>query len=174
MFSYISAKQEVRGEIKRLILIDSAAYKQDFPDFISILRIPIINRLSLSIPSSINSKTVLKESFFDNSKITDEMISTYGSYLNQPGAHHALIQTAKHIIPNDIESLTSKYKNISIPVLIIWGENDTIVKKSIGVRLHNEVEGSTFESVKQCGHIPQEECPEDTIKIIDKFIRQNQ
>lgn len=174
LFSYISANEEVKQSIKNLILIDSAAYKQDFPDFISILRIPIINRLLLSfIPSNINSKTVLKELFFDNSKITDEMINTYGAYLNQPGAHHALIQTANHIIPDDIEELTSRYKEISIPVLIIWGEKDTIVKKSIGVRLHNEIAGSSFESIQQCGHIPQEECPEDTIKIIEKFIKQN-
>lgn len=174
LFSYISAKEEVKQSIKKLILIDSAVYKQDLPDFISILRIPIINRLSLSfIPSKINSKTVLKKSFFDNSKITDEMINTYGSYLNQPGAHHALIQTANNIIPDDIEVLTSKYKEISIPVLIIWGENDTIVKKSLGVRLHNEIAGSSFESIQQCGHIPQEECPEDTMKIIEKFIKKN-
>ena len=174
LFSYITAEEEVKKSINKLILIDSAAYRQDFPDFISILRIPIINWLTLSLmPDNINSKTVLKESFFDHSKITDEMINTYASYLNMPGAHHALIQTAKNIVPDDIDFITSKYKDISIPVLIIWGEEDQIVKKSIGVRLHNEIPGSSFESIKKCGHIPQEECPGDALTIIDNFIKTN-
>ena len=38
--------------ISQLILLDTASYKQDLPGLISILRIPVINELSLLLTSS--------------------------------------------------------------------------------------------------------------------------
>ena len=169
--SFISARDKDQDLIKRIVLIDSAAFQQEFPDFISILRIPLINRISLSIvPSKINAKVVLKEAFYDDRKITKEMINVYSSYLNLPGTHSALIQTANKIVPDDIESITNSYSKINIPVLIIWGKEDQIVPIKIGQRLQSEIPNSLFKVIENCGHMPQEECPEKTVHHISEFL----
>lgn len=169
--TYVESDIEIKSRIENLILIDSAAYEQKIPDYISLLRTPIINSLALSIvPPNANSERVLKELIYDDSLITTEMIETYGKFLEGSDAQHALIQTAYNIIPDDIDLLSAKYKDIPIPVLIIWGEEDQVIHKSIGERLHKDIKNSTFIALENCGHIPQEEYPYKTINIMDDFI----
>lgn len=169
--TYITASKKMKDVMENLILIDSAAYKQDIPIYISLLRTPILNNITLGVlPNNTSSETMLKGLMYDDSKITREMVETYGGYLKGPNAHHAIIETANTIVPHNIEFLCSLYKDIPIPVLIIWGDQDTIVSRSIGERLHKDITGSTFSTINKCGHIPQEEFPNKTIGIIDDFM----
>lgn len=172
--SYLTANRELQNSIDRLILIDSPAYIQKIPNYISVLRTPVLNDISLNImPSDFNSQIILRELVYDESVITPLMISTYGDLLKGQYAQNALKKTAESIIPENIEQLITMYKDIPIPVLIIWGEDDIVIKMDIGVRLHNNISRSTFVSIDNCGHIPQEENPRYTIKIIDEFIKIN-
>lgn len=172
---YTAIESKVKHRFSHLILLDSASYKQTFPYFISTLRIPIINKLSLSLlPAKLNTKEILKKGFYDDSKITETMIQEYSKHLNKPGAHHALIETAKQIIPPDIDLITQKYKKITIPTLIIWGEQDEIVPLELGKRLNLDIPDSTLKIISNCGHIPHEECPEKTLSVLDDFLQNAQ
>lgn len=171
LVTYLIMNNQDTNNIKKLILIDTACYVQQLPDYILLLRIPILNKLSLSfIPSTLNAKFVLQKAFYDNNKINREMINTYGFYLNLPGSHHALIQTANMIASEIIKYYSQMYKSIHIPVLIIWGEEDEIIPISVGKKLHNNIPNSLFYSIKQCGHNPHEEKPDEVIQIISKFL----
>lgn len=158
-------------DINKIILLDSAAYTQKFPTYISLLRTPVINRLAFYlIPHKSIAKWVLNEIFYNKTLVTTEMITTYGSYMWGTGSHTALIGSAKSITSNDVKKLSTQYRKIKIPVLIIWGDKDTVTRLEIGERLHQDIENSTFRVIKNCGHIPQEEEPEKTIAIINDFL----
>lgn len=157
--------------VKGLILLDSPAYKQRLPSFIQILRIPIVNKIILAIiPAKLCIKFLLKKCFFDDTKITDAMIENYSRFFGLAGSSHALIATAKKIIPKNIDEITSKYKNIQIPTLIIWGENDKFIPLSIGQKLKQAIPNSKLAVIPNCGHMPQEEKPKETAEIISKFL----
>lgn len=169
--SYIESKDGPYNPIKNLILINSAAYKQEIPGYINLLRTPLLNSIALNlIPNTINSEIILKELVYHDDVISKEMIDVYASFLRGDESQYALIETASNIIPPNIEKLSSQYKDIEIPVLIIWGDNDTVVDKSVGKRLHRDIAKSTFKSFKNCGHIPHVEYPKQTIKAIDEFL----
>jgi pimeloyl-ACP methyl ester carboxylesterase len=87
------------------------------------------------------------------------------------GSPHALITTAQQLIPEDMNRIIDKYKSIKAPVLIIWGDKDTIVPLSIGEKLAGEISNAQFKAIERCGHVPQEECPEQTLRSIDAFLR---
>lgn len=174
LLTYLSLENRDKNPIRRLILIDAASYRQPLPGFISLLRTPCLGDLFLSLlPTSLNVKMVLKEAFHDDGKITDEMIKTYAGYLDLPGARHALIESAAQIIPEDIDQTTRDYRTIKVPVLLIWGERDSIVPLTIGEKLKKDIPQSVLIKIAGCGHIPQEECPEETISLIYSFIDQN-
>jgi pimeloyl-ACP methyl ester carboxylesterase len=157
--------------ISKLILIDTASYKQDLPLFISILTVPIINELSLSLTSSnFKSRMILRKAFFDPSKITNEMVTTYGANLSLPGASQALIKTAKQMVPSNLDEISERYKSIDIPVLLIWGEKDEIVPLEVGRKLAGNIRNSRLVVVPNCGHVPQEECPNQAIEAMEKFL----
>jgi pimeloyl-ACP methyl ester carboxylesterase len=171
LLTYLMQSDQGAHHISKLILIDTASYKQDLPVFISILRVPIINKLSLCLTSNnIKSRMILRKAFFDHSKITKEMVTTYGAYLSLPGASQALIKTAKQIIPPNLEEISGRYKSINIPVLIIWGEKDKIVPLEVGRKLAENIPNSKFVVVPNCGHVPQEECPNQAIEAMESFL----
>lgn len=172
LLTYLDLAEEAQNPISKLILIDSAGYPQDLPDFIAILRIPLLNRLFLSlVPSQTQAKLVLKKAFFDHAKITEEMVESYGSNLAQPGAHLALIKTAGQIVPPDINQIIEKYPSINIPVLIIWGEADKIVPLAVGRKLAEAIPQAKLVVLSNCGHIPQEECPAETLEAMADFVK---
>lgn len=123
----------------------------------------------MSVRSSI--KRVLRDSYYDRKKITDEQIDAYTNPIKAPGGRYALLQTAKQAVPKNIDDITKQYPNISVPTLIIWGLNDRIIPLKIGKRLHVELQHSTLELINNCGHVPQEEMPVETMRYITQFFR---
>lgn len=171
LFAYIKLMEKKNNLVKSLILIDSPAYKQKLPEFAKILKIPIINELLLIfLPSKFSTKMVLKKEFFDDKKITDEIVENYSGFLDTSGSYHALITTAKKMLPRNINEINLKYKDIKIPVLLIWGENDKTIPLSIGRKLEKDIPNAKFVVIPECGHMPPEEKPSETAKIISEFL----
>lgn len=171
LLTFLSFAVKSKNPIEKLILIGAAAYRQPLPGFISIMRNPCVGNILLSLlPAPLIVKAVLKEAFFDDGKISEEMVRTYAGYLGQPGAQHALIETATRIVPQNMEGLPRRYGGIGVPVLLIWGEEDRIVPVWVGERLSRDLPKGTLVKIPQCGHIPQEECPIETIRIISDFL----
>jgi pimeloyl-ACP methyl ester carboxylesterase len=103
--------QQKPNRLASLVLIDSAAYKQDLPFFIDILKTPLLGPLAFSLLS--NEKKVhmfLDKDYYDDKKITKEQIKAYAKPLNSPGGEYALIKTAKKMIPPNIDEITAGYK----------------------------------------------------------------
>ncbi len=161
--------------ISKMILIDSAGGKQVIPDFIAAMRTPLLNWLLLyMVPPRANVRAILEKVFFDPSKISEEEVRLYASYIRLPGARRALISTARQILPPDLDSLIQRYSEINIPVLLLWGEHDNVVPLSIGKMLAYRMSNAKLVVLPGCGHAPQEECPEQTIKAISDFLLDTQ
>ncbi|MBP9811789.1 alpha/beta hydrolase [Candidatus Gracilibacteria bacterium] len=66
----------------------------------------------------------------------------------------------------------SRYKNITIPTLLIWGKQDTITPIEQGRELHTMIPGSELVELENVNHIPQIEDRENVRKFIEKFLLQ--
>jgi pimeloyl-ACP methyl ester carboxylesterase len=162
------------NRLDRLILIDSIAYRQKLPLFIDILRTPILGFIALNlIPIRQQARSILELAYFDRKKIFDEAIDAYSKPIESVGGRHALTQTAKQIIPDNVDAISTMYNTISSPTLIIWGKEDTIVPLKIGVRLNKAIKYSKLIIIDECGHNPHEEKPLDVVDAILKFLYNN-
>ncbi len=171
LLTFLKFAVERNNPIKRLILIDSPAYKQKIPEFTKLLQIPFLNKILLVfLPFRFAIKMVLKRCFFDDKKITEEIIGHYGHFLNETGSFHAFITTAKKILPKNADEISAKCRKIDIPVLLIWGEKDEVIPLSIGERLQKDIPNARLAVIPKCGHIPAEEKPEETSRIISEFL----
>ena len=169
--TYLMQCDHGTNHISKLVLIDSASYKQRLPLFISILRVPIINVLVPCLTSTkFRARNVLHEAFFDRTKITEDIVETYASFLSLPGASYALTKTAQQIVPPNFDEVTERYKSIKIPVLIIWGEKDIIIPSEVGRKLAANIPNSKLVVIPNCGHIPQEERPSQAIEAMESFM----
>jgi pimeloyl-ACP methyl ester carboxylesterase len=55
--------------------------------------------------------------------------------------------------------------------MILWGNQDPLISLWQAERLHREIRGSRLEILDNCGHVPHEERPEDSAKLILDFLR---
>ena len=156
----------------QLILIDAGAYKEYIPFYVKLIGFPIIGAAAVYlIPARCMAKNVLKMSYYDPGKITAEQIAAYAAPLAAPGGKHALLETGKQILPPNIDELIAKYKDINVPSLIIWGEQDKVISPEVGELLDQAIPNSTLKWIDQCGHVPQEEMPEATIPLVLDFLQ---
>ena len=60
--------------------------------------------------------------------------------------------------------------NLTMPVLIVTGDDDRIVPTGQSIQLSREIPGSELAVLKDCGHVPQEECPDQFMTSIQAFL----
>jgi pimeloyl-ACP methyl ester carboxylesterase len=159
--------------LNSLVLIDAGSYVDLLPAYLKILSWPVIGALAAYLaPSKLAACGVLRKSYYDSKKITKEQIASYAAPLSLPGARHALLQTGAQIIPPNFPALAARYKDIKVPTLIIWGENDKVIDPEAARRLKKAIPHSEpLVWVPECGHVPQEERPEKTIPPIVTFLQ---
>jgi pimeloyl-ACP methyl ester carboxylesterase len=172
LMTYLKLRETDPGRIQKLVLIDSAGYPQKMPKFIALAKVPGLSAvLSQVVPPRFAVALVLKKSYYDKDKITEEQIDTYAYFGSLPGAAAAVSQTARQLVPKDIDSLIAQYQTIKVPVLIIWGREDEVVPLSVGENFKRDIPGSELVVIPHCGHIPLEEEPLATRQAIETFLK---
>ena len=174
VYTYLRDRSgHARGIIRRLVLIDAAAYVQVFPFFIDVLRKPIINWVVMNLfPTQMMAGFILQYLFYDENKVSEERITRHAEYLGQPGSYHSFVECARQIVPANPDSITALIKTIDVPTLILWGANDPAIPLEHGYRLHKDIRNSKLVIIPNCGHIPHEESPEASVNAILNFLKQ--
>lgn len=56
-------------------------------------------------------------------------------------------------------------------MLIVTGDTDRLVPSWNAELLSRAIPGSTFEVIKNCGHIPHEEKVEEFLMVVERFLQ---
>jgi len=167
----LEANQRLDGRITRLVLLDSIAFPQNIPVFFRLLDVPLVSQLGVRmVPPSVQTRLALQIAYFDDSKIDPEEVELYAAPLKTAAGKHAIIYSARQIVPEDIAELSERYKTMELPTLILWCDHDRIVPLEVGIKLRRTLPNSTLRLVEDCGHMPQEEQPASTLSQILGFI----
>jgi pimeloyl-ACP methyl ester carboxylesterase len=157
--------------VRGLVLVDSAAYPQEMPDFVRLFRLPVLGELALwLVPLAIGARLALRSACFDRATVSTEAVGAYARAAGLPGGRRALLATAREIVPRNLDAITRAYAEIDLPTLVLWGEHDTVVPLAVGKRLAEEMPNARLEVLAECGHVPHEERPEETARLIGSFL----
>ncbi len=91
-------------------------------------------------------------------KLVDDALGVKGSYF--------------FAVPRSLASLdlSARLEGLKVPTLILWGDKDPLISFDATMRMHRAIGGSSLEILKDVGHAPQLERPEEfTCKIVDFF-----
>lgn len=153
--------------VKSLVLIDALSFPMPLPFYFSLTRTfgkwmkPFMGRFVV--------KQILKEIIYDPNKITEEQIKAYSLPLSMPGGKDALVQTLQNFSEIELDFLSSHFKDIHVPTLIIWGENDDWMPLSYFHQLSQAFPQAHTLVIPRCGHAPQEECPAEVNQALLHF-----
>jgi pimeloyl-ACP methyl ester carboxylesterase len=60
---------------------------------------------------------------------------------------------------------------VRVPTLVMWGENDGIVRPDYGEKLCRSLPNARFELIREAGHYPQIERPGEVVDAVERFER---
>ncbi|KAL6619950.1 hypothetical protein ACP70R_035089 [Stipagrostis hirtigluma subsp. patula] len=113
----------------------------------------------------------VRNAWYDPSKVTDHVVQGYTKPLRSKGWEMALLEHTISMITDAAKVPVSKrLSEISCPVLVVTGDTDRIVPAWNAERLARAIPRARFEVIKSCGHLPQEERPEEFLSIVERFL----
>lgn len=140
--------------------------------FAQIVRIPLLDRLlywgAIATPDAIRS--FLKERQFANpDRTSEEMVRAYLASASQANADYAALAFVQGNLCFD---LADYMPELTVPSVILWGEQAQFTEVEIGRRLAglNPEAVRRFELLPDVGLTPQLECPGVTIGLIKKYL----
>jgi pimeloyl-ACP methyl ester carboxylesterase len=167
----LKADQRLKGRISKLVLLDTIAYPQDIPVFFRMLDMPLVSHIGVRmVPPALQTRIALRIAYFDNSKIEDDEVEAYAAPLRTAAGKHAIIHSARQIMPEGLDEISARYKTIKIPTLIMWCDHDRIVPLDVGLKLRRTLPNSSLRIIEGCGHMPQEEQPDATLSYLQDFL----
>jgi pimeloyl-ACP methyl ester carboxylesterase len=159
--------------VEKLVLVDAVC--NDDPKKHPILRLAnlpgmgeVISAFLIDSPRFVRRRLHNTIAPANHHLITDERIQTIRRPLRAKNAHHSVLQTARNWNACRIEQ---DAQFISQPTLLVWGENDTIIPIQNGYKMHDAILNSRLVVFKDCGHVPQEEKPENFVAVVAEFAR---
>ena len=81
-----------------------------------------------------------------------------------------IVATAKSAIRHN---LGDKLHLIKIPVLLIWGKEDSVTPPFVGEKFEELLPDAKLYLIDKCGHAPMMEKPDEFNEILKSFLEKN-
>ena len=157
--------------VKALILVDPAIYSGGgSPAWLRpILTSPQGRRLGPLFSRAIKNWGYQfgQSAWHDPSKFTDKIWAGSSKPLQAENWDRGLWEFTQASRPL---GLPERLGELSVPVLVITGDDDRIVPTEQSIQLAGEIPGAELVVIPNCGHVPHEECPEAVLAAVDKFL----
>jgi pimeloyl-ACP methyl ester carboxylesterase len=106
--------------------------------------------------------------FYDPNTATKELVDEVYQIVNERMKTLKVISLARSAIKNN---LGDELKQITLPTLLIWGNNDSITPPFVGREFHRLIPHSELHFIDHCGHAPMMEVPAEFNLILEKFLQ---
>ncbi len=157
--------------VSALVLVDPAVYAGGgAPSWIRpLFGTPQMQRLGPLFVRNIRDWGIdfAKSAWHDPSKISEDVWVGYTKPLTvenwDKGLWLLTSASQESHLPDRLDELT-------LPTLVITGDDDRIVPTEQSIRLSEEIPGAFLFIVPDCGHVPHEECPEVFMDAVSQFL----
>jgi len=134
--------------------------------YIGFFQIPLLPELLIQtanyslIEQALRGMAIRKESFSDND------IQAYKDAAAKPGALTAMVNYYRAIVGSSL--FRSQWSTLTVPTLMIWGEEDTALGKELTVGTEAYVEDFRLHYIPHCSHWVQQEQPD----LVNQYMRE--
>jgi pimeloyl-ACP methyl ester carboxylesterase len=157
--------------VERLVLIDSAGFNFDAADRPWVLRLAgsaavtgLLERLPVQRPLA---RLGLRQVFHDDRLVTPERVAEYEQGLARPGAVAFVRELLDERQDMGFPGIVSA---VRAPTLILWGAEDAWIPVEHARRFAEAIPGSRTAVIPACGHVPQEERPDEVARLLLEFL----
>jgi 2-hydroxy-6-oxonona-2,4-dienedioate hydrolase len=106
--------------------------------------------------------------FYDPNTASKELVDEVYQIVNERMKTLKVISLARSAIKNN---LGDELKQIKLPTLLIWGNNDSITPPFVGREFNKLIPNSELHFIDHCGHAPMMEVPDEFNVILAEFLQ---
>lgn len=110
----------------------------------------------------------LEQSVANPARITDADVDRYWELLRFPGNRAATMMRFSRPFVNG--RAAERARGITAPTLVIFGREDRIINPSAAESFRERIAGSEVVMLDGVGHLPMEEAPQATARVIQEFL----
>lgn len=168
--SLVAARHPQR--VRALVLIDAAGFRMDATSRPALLRLAagsLGSALELLPRPRPLVALGLRQVFHDDARVTPERIDEYEAPFMRPGAVAALRALLNAPAPSASE-FGATLSTVEARTLVIWGAEDRWIPAADADRFTAAIRGARKFVLPGCGHMPQEERPGETLRLLEEFL----
>ena len=159
--------------VEKLVLVDSAGLGRSVAWFLRVTSLPLVGEF-LHTFDFWNIRTLRKNVFYDSSPVDLEPMTELVASRKQPDSIKAALEGLRSGVNilglKGKMNILAKLKDVSVPMLIIWGEEDRIVPVSHVRRAARELPQAKVHVFPRCGHWPQMEKADIFNQLVLSFL----
>lgn len=154
-----------------LVLVDAAIYTGGgSPPWIRpFLKTPQMDHLGPLFARMIEKRgeLFLQTAWHDPETIPAETYQLYKKPLRVENWDRALWELTRASQPLD---LPAQLKDILVPTLVVTGDDDRVVPTEESLQLADDLPDAQLVVFENCGHVPQEECPQAFLTAVEEYL----
>lgn len=156
--------------VNKLILVDAVGYPatpKQVPIGFKLAKYPILTPLlSHILPRDVVKKSILSV-YADDSKVDEALVDRYYDLTLRQGNRLAL---NRRLLEMDNTANQAQIKQLDLPTLILWGAQDDLIPVENAKLFHRDIANSQLQVFDDLGHVPHEEDPMATVKVVKQFL----
>ena len=160
--------------VQELVLVDPAVgngNKGPLPQWAyPLMKLPQIRNMAPLLVRTIAGEMgndTIRMAWHDPSRIKPEVYDGYRKPLMAENWDKALYEFT---IADNPVNYTERLAELTMPVLVVTGDDDRIVPTARSIQLSTEIPGSELVVLNACGHVPHEECPDQFMTSVRPFL----
>lgn len=169
----IQAALSEPDRVEALILVGAAPYvDEEMPGWL--MGLPQVRRLGPLFARQLGqNEAVMRRMYLNPDRILEERLP-FTQINTQITDWDSALWEYLSAWSIDTDYLASRITDIQHPALIVTGDSDAVVPVSDSQRLDSELPNSELLVLPMCGHVPQEECPEDFTEAVSTWLLKQQ
>lgn len=157
------------ARVSRLVLYDAWVYDSQLPSMFHMARAQGVGEFLFSAFYSERHEERLTLGFYDPELVTQPFVEAVERAFERPGTKAAALATVRGM---RFEQQESRYGEIRVPTLLLWGREDQVTPVAIGERLLRQLPNAQLKVYPRCGHFPMIEAIGQSNADLVAFLRE--
>ncbi len=155
--------------VRKLVLVDPSCFTMPLPLEGRIALLPGIGQFVFrSLYRRADLRRYMARVYSTPELLDERAIDIYWDRLAREGGRDAALAMLRQLA--NLDHMRERFKAITMPTLVVWGDRDRIIVPELGDRLVELLPNAILRTIEGCGHAANEERPEALLPLIREHL----